>query len=255
MNEWLTPDEAAAYLKVTRSTIYRWSDEGRLRFYELESGGGRRYNVADLDRLLQRDEDPRARHLALAAAFRRIHDELDAMSLDLVATRSDFGAGWERFVKEPSYWADIQQQAFLQSEAHRDVAPSVAGRSRAQQLFDAAVELAQRNGHEPAGSLLDVNTAHAKCQLCGAELTVGHPLTGGPPIVITNAMATACPQNVKTRVADDQAAIPAVYVPPALITEPPAGARRSDIVERIRRSREEPDQLVRDSQERAKRRR
>jgi len=50
--EWLTPSQAAAYLQVTRQTIYRWCDEGRLPFHELQSGGGRRFNREDLDALL-----------------------------------------------------------------------------------------------------------------------------------------------------------------------------------------------------------
>lgn len=33
--EWLTPKEAASFLKVHRSTIYRWADEGLLTLYNL----------------------------------------------------------------------------------------------------------------------------------------------------------------------------------------------------------------------------
>jgi excisionase family DNA binding protein len=51
MSEWLTTKEAAAYLKVTRRTLYRWMEEGRLRFYELASGR-RRVRKEDLDALL-----------------------------------------------------------------------------------------------------------------------------------------------------------------------------------------------------------
>lgn len=53
MPEWLTVDEAMAYLKIGRRTLYRWCDEGRLKYYELESGGGRRFKRDDLDRLLR----------------------------------------------------------------------------------------------------------------------------------------------------------------------------------------------------------
>jgi excisionase family DNA binding protein len=59
--EWLTIREAATYLRVNVSTIYRWCDEGRLRYYELESGGGRRFKREDLDGLLRpggKDEAP-----------------------------------------------------------------------------------------------------------------------------------------------------------------------------------------------------
>jgi len=50
---WLTIAEAARYLKVHRNSIYRWCQAGRLRFYELETGGGRRFRREDLDALLQ----------------------------------------------------------------------------------------------------------------------------------------------------------------------------------------------------------
>jgi excisionase family DNA binding protein len=53
MSEWVTVDEAMQHLKVSRSTLYRWCDEGRLRYYELESGGGRRFKRDDLDRMLK----------------------------------------------------------------------------------------------------------------------------------------------------------------------------------------------------------
>jgi excisionase family DNA binding protein len=50
----MTVSEAARYLRVTRSTIYRWSEEGRLRFFQLEGGTrGRRWNREDLDALLR----------------------------------------------------------------------------------------------------------------------------------------------------------------------------------------------------------
>jgi excisionase family DNA binding protein len=55
MSEWLTSKEAAAYLKVTRRTLYRWMEEGRLRFYELASGR-RRLRKEDLDALLTPSE-------------------------------------------------------------------------------------------------------------------------------------------------------------------------------------------------------
>ena len=53
MPDWLTLDQAAAYLKVSQPTIYRWCAEGILVFYELESGGGRRFKLEDLDGLLR----------------------------------------------------------------------------------------------------------------------------------------------------------------------------------------------------------
>jgi excisionase family DNA binding protein len=51
--EWFTPTEAAAYLRVSRQTIYKYMDQGLLPYYELKSGGGRRVRRADLDGLLE----------------------------------------------------------------------------------------------------------------------------------------------------------------------------------------------------------
>ena len=51
--EWLTVTEAAAYLRVHRTTIYAYCDRGLLPFYELRGGGGRRFRPEDLDALLE----------------------------------------------------------------------------------------------------------------------------------------------------------------------------------------------------------
>jgi len=61
--DWLSVKEAAAYLKVSPSTLYRWVDQGLLTAYEFESGGGRRCRREDLDALLKpTDPDaPRSR--------------------------------------------------------------------------------------------------------------------------------------------------------------------------------------------------
>ena len=48
---WLTTDEAAEYLRVTRSTLYRWAAEGCLKYFE-SPGGHRRYRVEDCDAAL-----------------------------------------------------------------------------------------------------------------------------------------------------------------------------------------------------------
>jgi excisionase family DNA binding protein len=50
--EWFTPSEAAAYLRVSRQTVYNYMDQGLLKYYELRSGGGRRLRRVDLEALL-----------------------------------------------------------------------------------------------------------------------------------------------------------------------------------------------------------
>ena len=52
MTEWLTLEEAAAYLKVSKPTIYRFCSEGCLPFYKLAGTGQRRFTRADLDALM-----------------------------------------------------------------------------------------------------------------------------------------------------------------------------------------------------------
>jgi excisionase family DNA binding protein len=49
---WLTLDEAAAYLKVSKPTVYRLCSSGALPFYQLGKGGPRRFKRDDLDALL-----------------------------------------------------------------------------------------------------------------------------------------------------------------------------------------------------------
>ena len=51
--DWLTVNEAAAYLKVERSTVYRYCELGLLPYFELKTGGGRRFKREDLDALLE----------------------------------------------------------------------------------------------------------------------------------------------------------------------------------------------------------
>ena len=52
LDEWLTLEEAAAYLKVSKPTIYRFCAEGCLPFYKLAGTGQRRFKRVDLDGLL-----------------------------------------------------------------------------------------------------------------------------------------------------------------------------------------------------------
>jgi len=51
--DWLTAREAAAYLKVDRTTIYRYCDSGLLPYFDLKTKGGRRFKREDLDALLE----------------------------------------------------------------------------------------------------------------------------------------------------------------------------------------------------------
>jgi excisionase family DNA binding protein len=50
--EWLTLDEGAKYLRISRATLDRWIAEERVRAYELPSGRGRRVKRDDLDDVL-----------------------------------------------------------------------------------------------------------------------------------------------------------------------------------------------------------
>jgi excisionase family DNA binding protein len=51
-SQWLTVREAVSYLKVARSTLYRWAREGRVRFYRLGEQTVR-VNKNELDSLAQ----------------------------------------------------------------------------------------------------------------------------------------------------------------------------------------------------------
>jgi excisionase family DNA binding protein len=55
MKELLTLREAAAFLKVGRSTLYRWCGEGKVPYLELH--GHRRFRLEDLEGLLKRPPD------------------------------------------------------------------------------------------------------------------------------------------------------------------------------------------------------
>ncbi len=52
-DEWLTLDEAAGYLKVSKPTVYRYCSEGALPFYKLAGTGQRRFRRRDLDALME----------------------------------------------------------------------------------------------------------------------------------------------------------------------------------------------------------
>ncbi len=50
--EWLTVAEAAAYLRLSRDTIYRWARQGKLRLYKI-AGTATRVRKSGLDALAQ----------------------------------------------------------------------------------------------------------------------------------------------------------------------------------------------------------
>lgn len=50
---WMTVEEAMAYLKVSRPTLYRFMENGKLKYYKLAGTGTRRFRREDLDALLE----------------------------------------------------------------------------------------------------------------------------------------------------------------------------------------------------------
>lgn len=50
---WLTPTEAAHYLKVSTETLRRWANQGRITRYGSHKGA--RYHRDDLDKQLKQD--------------------------------------------------------------------------------------------------------------------------------------------------------------------------------------------------------
>jgi excisionase family DNA binding protein len=52
MPEWLTVNEAAAYLKISRSTLYLWCQQGIVRFH-VTASGRRRFLRENLDELMK----------------------------------------------------------------------------------------------------------------------------------------------------------------------------------------------------------
>lgn len=53
-DKWLTVDEAASYLRVSRRMIYKLTQQGRLPAYLIGEGRHRRYRRQDLDRVPRR---------------------------------------------------------------------------------------------------------------------------------------------------------------------------------------------------------
>lgn len=52
-SQWLTLEQAAAYVQVTKPTLYRWMQQGKLPFYQLAGTGYRRFKREDLDALME----------------------------------------------------------------------------------------------------------------------------------------------------------------------------------------------------------
>ncbi len=56
MEEMLTTSEALKVLKIARSTLYRWIDEGRVKTYKLAGGKKVYFKRGELDALFQPNE-------------------------------------------------------------------------------------------------------------------------------------------------------------------------------------------------------
>ncbi len=50
-SEWLTVEEVAQYFKVSKTTVYRWTDEGRIKKYKI--GRFNRYKKSELDQVME----------------------------------------------------------------------------------------------------------------------------------------------------------------------------------------------------------
>ncbi|MCL0073161.1 helix-turn-helix domain-containing protein [Dehalococcoidia bacterium] len=53
--EWFTVDEAAEYLRLSKRTIYKLCEEGRLVGYRTGNRRHRRFRREELDRVMKRD--------------------------------------------------------------------------------------------------------------------------------------------------------------------------------------------------------
>lgn len=181
LTDWLTISEAAAYLKVTRNTLYRWCEAGRLRYYELESGGGRRFKREDLDQLLRPN-----RHEFLAEELGSLVQQAErgiatGEMLDSMRELADQARQWRGLdVYDPGTASWVRRADTLTST----------------RLFGEFATRAIALGHRvplPAGDL-KTSTRYSRCAHCGMELTVGVPTgTSGPLTVWGPALTTPCP--------------------------------------------------------------
>jgi excisionase family DNA binding protein len=100
--DWMTLDEGANHLRVSRPTLDRWIAEQRVRAYELPSGRGRRVKRDDLDELLVqprrtlRELQPR---MAEFAVYTSGNDDFRTLAI-MVRDASADQAAWSRQVVE-----------------------------------------------------------------------------------------------------------------------------------------------------------
>ncbi len=53
--EWLTVTELAKYLKVSKTTVYRWTYEGKFKVYKF--GTLNRYKRGEIDKVMEAGQD------------------------------------------------------------------------------------------------------------------------------------------------------------------------------------------------------
>jgi excisionase family DNA binding protein len=58
--KYLTRDEAASYMRVSESTIDRWARDGLIKRYRVKGTRSVRFKVAELDSLLDPEDDSAA---------------------------------------------------------------------------------------------------------------------------------------------------------------------------------------------------
>jgi len=86
--EWLTPAEAAQYLRVAHSTIYRWARKGLLTLYRVGEGATRlrRAEIEALAKPLGKKERPQvdiSKRRAAVARLKAIRTTLAGRGVDL----------------------------------------------------------------------------------------------------------------------------------------------------------------------------
>lgn len=101
---WLTLDEGAKYLRISRATLDRWLAEERVRAYELPSGRGRRVRRDDLDdvlvqrRLSLNELQPKMAEFAVYNSGNADFQEIAVMVRDASADQ----AAWPRQIVDQS---------------------------------------------------------------------------------------------------------------------------------------------------------